>query len=110
MNFSEKLRVLRKKAGLTQMELAQAIGISQAAITDYERGRRIPTMDKISPMAKALKVSYEELLKTDSKVNDTKNNIVHGNTRTAKIHDVFEKLPVNKQRQVLSHAQSLLKK
>lgn len=36
------LRVIRESLGLTQAELAGAVGISQSALSNYENGLRIP--------------------------------------------------------------------
>ncbi|SDS02610.1 putative transcriptional regulator [Halopseudomonas litoralis] len=35
----------RKKAGLTQRELASRLGLTQGAIAHYEAGRRVPRLD-----------------------------------------------------------------
>lgn len=43
--FGEKIRYLREKKGLTQQELANAIGISKSAIANYECGLRKPKKD-----------------------------------------------------------------
>lgn len=40
--FSELLRELRSKKGVTQVELAKAIGVSNGNVGDWERGRSKP--------------------------------------------------------------------
>lgn len=42
MTFGEKVKSLRKKHGLSQPELAQAIGVSVRTIASYEAGRSYP--------------------------------------------------------------------
>lgn len=39
MTLSERLKVAREKAGLTQAQLARALGISQPSVHDLESGR-----------------------------------------------------------------------
>ena len=39
--FSELLRELRLKKGVTQIELAKAIGVSNGNVGDWERGRSL---------------------------------------------------------------------
>ena len=39
MNFSEKLKEIRKKEGLSQEQLAEKIGVSRQAITKWETGK-----------------------------------------------------------------------
>jgi transcriptional regulator with XRE-family HTH domain len=41
------IRIARRQAGLTQTDLAQRAGTSQAAISAYESGRRSPSVDTL---------------------------------------------------------------
>lgn len=41
------IRHLRKVLGLTQKELGDEVGLTQAQISDYERGRRIPSLHSL---------------------------------------------------------------
>lgn len=47
------IRLLRKLAGLTQVELAEAAGTSQPTIASYEAGRKSPTLRTIRRLAEA---------------------------------------------------------
>jgi transcriptional regulator with XRE-family HTH domain len=42
--FGEFLRHLRRSAGLTQRDLSQAVGYSEAQITRLENGQRLPDL------------------------------------------------------------------
>ena len=46
MEFSERLKDLRKQAGLTQVDVAEKLGISQPAYASWERGVKKPTEEK----------------------------------------------------------------
>lgn len=61
MQTSEKIKQARKKAGLTQGELAQKLGVSQAMISAYEKGLRNPKWETIRSIANALGVSVGEI-------------------------------------------------
>ena len=61
-SFGERLKTLRKKAGLTQEELADRSGFSIATIRRWEWGERIPRVDDIKKIARALGVSVDDLL------------------------------------------------
>jgi len=50
--FTERVKELREERGLTQTQLAQAAGLSQAAIAKWETGDRTPSMDSIIILAK----------------------------------------------------------
>jgi len=47
------LRYGRRKAGLTQAELAERAGVPRETISAYERGLRQPTLPTLSRMLKA---------------------------------------------------------
>jgi transcriptional regulator with XRE-family HTH domain len=53
---------LRKAAGLTQVELAERIGIIQALVSDYELEKLRLSSEMVVRFAKALNVSADELL------------------------------------------------
>ena len=59
--FGNRIQYLRKKHGLTQEGLADAIGVDRSYMGFVERGERNPTLDKISKIAQALKVTLPEL-------------------------------------------------
>ena len=44
------IRHLRKVLGLTQKELGDEVGLTQAQISDYERGRRIPSLHSLDKL------------------------------------------------------------
>ena len=59
--FPEKLRTVRKEKELNQTELAQAVGLTQRSLTNYECGRAIPRPATIRKLAEALDVTVEYL-------------------------------------------------
>ena len=61
-NFGERLKKLRKKAGLTQEELAEKAGVSNITISQWENGIYAPTMTRIKALAQALNVPESDLL------------------------------------------------
>lgn len=75
MEFSERLKNLRKEAGLTQVDVAEKLGISQPAYASWERGIKKPTQDNLVKLSKILYVSVDYLL---------------GNTENRQTSDVLE--------------------
>ena len=57
--FRRALIGARLAAGLTQAELAEAIGTKQSAIARLEGGESNPTLDMLVRLAKALSISFE---------------------------------------------------
>lgn len=68
MNFSEKLKKLRKDKGLTQEELANAIFVSRTLISKYENGSIYPTKENAEKLASFFNVNLSELIDNDDTV------------------------------------------
>ena len=58
----ERLARLRKERGVTQVELAEHLGVVQPNISDYERGLLRLSADVIIEVAKILRITPNELL------------------------------------------------
>ena len=50
----------RKKAGLSGTDLAQQANMSQAKVSNLERGKRLPTLDDAERLAKALRLTDDD--------------------------------------------------
>ena len=68
-SFGNRLKALRKKAGLTQGKLADIIGVSLLTLFRWEKNERQPKVEDIKALAKALGVSEAQLLNDDPPVN-----------------------------------------
>ena len=62
VEFSERLRSLRKQKKLTQKQLAALIGVKNSIISFYEVGDRIPSPEIIIKLATTLGVTSDYLL------------------------------------------------
>ena len=62
MEFSERLKNLRKQAHLTQVDVAEKLGISQPAYASWERGIKKPTQENLVKIAQILNVSIDYLV------------------------------------------------
>lgn len=60
--LGQKIALLRKKAGLTQLTLSLETGISKTHINDIEKGRRNPSYLTLLRIATGLGVSVKDLL------------------------------------------------
>lgn len=69
MNFGNKIKHLRKKAGLSQEDLAAKLGVSQKSICNYENNTRFPKGQKvIKGLADIFNVTVDYLI---SNTDDT---------------------------------------
>ncbi len=72
--FGEKLRALRKKNNMTQVDLAKALDLDKSSIAKYESAGIIPSVDTLQKIASLFKVSIDYLL--NAQLYDI-NNIVN---------------------------------
>lgn len=62
MFFSDRLKELRKQAGITQGDLATVIGIVLKQVQRYELGQSEPTLSKLLALADYFNVSLDYLV------------------------------------------------
>ena len=62
MSFGDNLKTIRTNAGMTRVELAEKLGISDRSIGVWERNEKQPTLKSINSLAKALNVSPATLV------------------------------------------------
>ncbi len=60
--FSEIIKDLRQRRHLTQRELAKALYISPGAISQYEKGKSLPSRETMERMANYFSVSVDYLM------------------------------------------------
>lgn len=62
MEFNEKLQELRRRKGLTQEELAEVLFVSRTAISKWESGRGLPSIESLKAISVYFSISLDELL------------------------------------------------
>ncbi|HEX2938640.1 MAG TPA: helix-turn-helix transcriptional regulator [Ruminiclostridium sp.] len=66
MGFAEKLQTLRKERGMSQENLAEAIGVSRQAVSKWESAQSYPEIDKLIALSKLFSVSIDSMIKDDN--------------------------------------------
>lgn len=61
--FSRRLKRLRRKKGVTMVELAEMIGMSQATISEWEKGNKFPRSGALQQLANYFDVPMEYFFK-----------------------------------------------
>ncbi|MDY6400410.1 MAG: helix-turn-helix transcriptional regulator [Synergistales bacterium] len=106
MSIANNIRLYRKKAGLTQIQLADDMEISIATLRRWEAGETTPTGSRIEELAHRLDVSPEDIVASNeikkqsdsaSKVNNGMLVFENGGTRvelppTEKGYEIFNQL------------------
>lgn len=68
MAFAEKLKFLRKQAGMSQEQLAEKLGVSRQAVTKWETDAGIPDIENIMAVSALFEISIDELLSNERRV------------------------------------------
>lgn len=69
-NIAKKIKTLRKTRGLTQSQLADALGVQRATVSNYEIGRRSPHLKELEKIASILGVSLDYFGVNKNEVHD----------------------------------------
>ncbi|VDA99010.1 hypothetical protein S1OALGB6SA_72 [Olavius algarvensis spirochete endosymbiont] len=100
-----RIAKIRKNRGLTQLELANKIGIRRGLISDYETGRLKLSGELIAHCAMALNVTTDELLGLNSSKFHSRDFSLKFSRRIKQI----ESLPEFEQKHILKTIDSLVK-
>lgn len=63
MNISDRIQALRKAKGITQEQLADAVGVSRQAVSKWEAEQSAPDLERIVAMAEYFDVTTDYLLR-----------------------------------------------
>ena len=68
---------LRKEKGMTQLQFAEKMGVTDKAVSKWERDLSFPDINSIPKLAEVFEISVDELMqvKTETKENMSKNKI-----------------------------------
>ena len=62
MDLAERLAALRKRAGLSQGDVAEQLNVSRQAVSRWETGFTVPSTDNLSHLGRLYGVTLDELL------------------------------------------------
>lgn len=65
MTFAEKLKSIRKQAGMSQEQLAEKLSVSRQAVTKWETDAGIPDIENIMAISALFDISIDELLSNE---------------------------------------------
>ncbi len=68
MDWTDTLKPLMKARGLTNRELAELIGASAGAVSEFVTGRRVPSKEMTAKIAEVLDVAVQDLMRHEAMV------------------------------------------
>ena len=63
--FQNRLKEFRERRGMSQTRLAEELGVSRSTVSMYESGGRKPSFEALEAIARALRVSFNDLMGVD---------------------------------------------
>jgi len=108
--IGKEITDLRKAHNMTQMELADKLGISFQAVSNWERGNTMPDISKLPELAEIFHVSVDELLKGNASLvnavlDDTIDTYLEdGNATEQEIADTLPILKPEQAKKILEKA------
>jgi len=108
--IGKKITNLRKENNMTQMELADKLGISFQAVSNWERGNTMPDISKLPELAEIFQISVDELLNgkaplIEAVLNDTIDEYMEeGNVTEQEIADTIPLLKPEQTEEILEKA------
>ena len=63
IRFGQRIRKLRMKRGLSQVEMAHRFGIDRGHISDLERGKKNVCLPMLEVLSQGFEISVSELMK-----------------------------------------------
>lgn len=62
-----RIAILRREAGMNQLDLAETLGLSQQAISKYENGKAEPDSDTLKQLSRLFNVSVDYIIGNSDK-------------------------------------------
>lgn len=103
--LGERITLLRKAHGITQVQLAEVLGVSQQTVQAYEVGRRRIQVAALPVVARTLSASLEELFGEDKQAARAKRGPV---PKWQQQIEAIAKLPKARQRLVSEVLESMI--
>lgn len=71
--LGERLRMFRRRSGMTQSDVAELLNVSRPAVGQWEAGKTMPSLDALNTLAQHFSTSRSVLLGDEAETNFDKN-------------------------------------
>ena len=92
MKIAGVIKQARIDKDMTQMQLADAMGVSYQAVSNWERGNSMPDISKLEDLCRALEITVEQLLGMETRTAEAVNKVIREEELT--VEDLKEVAPV----------------
>jgi len=102
-----KISTMRKSRNMTQVELADKIGVTYQAVSSWERGLTMPDISKLPDVSQVLEISIDELLGNTQQATIIKTVLRGEPPAEVTVENLADVSPILKPKQVDELAQVL---
>ncbi|AOZ97764.1 helix-turn-helix domain-containing protein [Butyrivibrio hungatei] len=92
-SIGKKIKDARTKKNMTQLELADIVGVSYQAVSNWERGNTMPDITKLPDIAKALELNIADLL-GDNEAANAVNKVTSDDDTPLSASEIAEIAPI----------------
>ena len=94
LQVAKRIRDARNAKNMTQMELADKMGVSFQAVSNWERGNSMPDISKLSDLSKVVGINISQILGGDTKEDETIEKVMENDeVNLSEIIDVAPLIP-----------------
>ncbi|OCA55163.1 helix-turn-helix domain-containing protein [Photorhabdus namnaonensis] len=108
--IGERIQSRRRELSLTQVKVAEEIGVSMAAISLWEKNKTNLSSENLQKLAQVLQCSVSWLLNGEDSFDNQVTTYTGGNCSSHRILKIFDLLPDKEKAKIVEFAEELLSK
>ncbi|WP_118984397.1 helix-turn-helix domain-containing protein [Photorhabdus sp. CRCIA-P01] len=110
MTIGERIYSLRRGLELTQVQVAEKIGVSMAAVSLWEKNKASPSSENLQKIAQVLQCSVSWLLDGEDSADNQATTYTIGSCSSYRILKILDLLPDKEKAKIIEFAEELLSK
>lgn len=87
---ASNIKSARTKMNMTQTNLADEMGVSYQAVSNWERGNSMPDISKLPDLCRILSISFEELVGEEIPETETVKKMLHGRNEEVTLEEMVK--------------------
>ena len=109
MKMANNIKNARTKLNMTQLNLADEMGVSYQAVSNWERGNSMPDISKLPDLCKILHISFEELSGQKNSKTDIVERLMQNKGEEVTLEDLVQVQEVVKPEEIKSKVNENIK-
>lgn len=85
MNFSEQIKKIRQTHKITQQEMADMLGVSRQAVSNWENDRNLPDIEMLIGISKTFQISLDQLILGENGMTNMTQKLIDDGSQNKKL-------------------------